>query len=58
MEFSIEEGMRLNSSNYICDGHRYTKYREVNEEIYLRCTLAKRCACHGWQKSALQERTC
>ena len=54
MEISIEEGKRLNSSNYICNGYRYTKYREVNEEIYLRCSLAKRYACNGLAKVPLE----
>ena len=44
MEFSIVEGKRLNSLNYTSDEYRYTKYRESNETVYLRCTLAKRCA--------------
>ena len=47
MKFSIVEGKRFNSLNYISDGYRYTKYRELNETIYLRCTLSKKCACHG-----------
>ena len=50
MDFSIEEGKRLNSLNYTSDGYRYTKYRESNETVYLRCTLAKRCACKGTAK--------
>ena len=35
---------------HISDGYRYTKYRELNETIYFRCTLSKKCACHGLAK--------
>ena len=48
MNFSIEEGKR--SLNNTSDGHRYTKYHESNETVYLRCILAKRCACKGTAK--------
>ena len=50
IDFSMEEGKRLNSLNYTSDGYRYTKYRELNETVYLRCTFAKRCACKGTAK--------
>ena len=36
--------------NYLSDGYRYTKNCESNGNIYLRCTLAKRCNCPGLAK--------
>ena len=30
MEFSIVEGKKLNSLNYMSDGYRYNKYNESN----------------------------
>ena len=50
MEFSIVEGKRLNSLNYTSGGFRYSKYRESNGIIYLRCTLFKKSACHRLAK--------
>ena len=47
MEYSIVEGKRLNSLNYLSNGYRYSKNRESNSNIYLRCTLAKLCNCPG-----------
>ena len=45
MEFSIVEGKRLNYLKYTSGGFRYTKYRELNGTIYLRCTLFKKSTC-------------
>ena len=50
MEFSIIEGKLFNSLNYLSDGYRYTKNRESNGNIYLRCTLAKQCNYLGFAK--------
>ena len=47
MEFSLIEGKRKCSWNYIAEGYRYTKNRENNGIIYLKCTLAKQCACNS-----------
>ena len=47
MEFSLIEGKRKCSWNYIAEGYRYTKNRENNSIIYLKCTLAKECACNS-----------
>ena len=50
MEFSIVEGKRLHSFNFTSERYRYTKYRESNGVVYLRCTLAKQCTCGGLAK--------
>ena len=50
MDFSIVEGEKLNSTNYISGGYRYTKNRESNGTIYLKCTLARQNACEGLAK--------
>ena len=51
MDFSIVEGKKLNSTNYISGGYRYTKNPESNGTIYLKCTLARQNACEGLAKS-------
>ena len=38
------------SCNYISGGYRYTKNRESNGTIYLKCTLARQNACEGLAK--------
>ena len=50
MDFSIVEGKKLNSTNYIYGGYRYTKNPESNGTIYLKCTLARQNACEGLAK--------
>ena len=50
MEFSIVEGKKLNSLNYMSDGYRYNKYNESNGTIYLRCTLARSHGCSATAK--------
>ena len=50
MEFSIVEGKKLNSINYISDGYRYNKYNESKGTIYLRCTLARSHGCSATAK--------
>ena len=45
MEYSVVEGKKSNSVNYISEGYRYVKYHENNGTIYLRCTLAKQKGC-------------
>ena len=48
MEFSLIGGKRKCSWNYIAEGYRYTKNRENNGIIYLKCTQnAKECACNS-----------
>ena len=44
------EGKRLHSFNFTSEGYRYTKYRESDGIVYLRCTLAKQCTCGGLAK--------
>ena len=53
MEFSIVEGKILHSFNFTSERYRYTKYRESNGIVYLRCTLAKQCTCGGLAKVSL-----
>ena len=50
MEFSIVEGKKLNSLNYMSDGYRYNKYNESNGTIYLRFTLARSHGCSATAK--------
>ena len=40
----------MNSTNYISGGYRYTKNRESNGTLYLKCTLARQNACEGLAK--------
>ena len=46
MEYSVVEGKKSNSVNYISEGYRYVKCHENNGTIYLRCTLAKQKGCY------------
>ena len=50
MEFSIVEGKKLSSINYMSDGYRYNKYNESNGTIYLRCTLTRSHGCSATAK--------
>ena len=50
MEFSIVEGKKLNSINFMSDGYRYNKYNQSNGTIYLRCTLARSHGCSATAK--------
>ena len=55
MEFSIVEGKKLNSINYLSNGYRYVKYHENKGTIYLRCALAKKSGCGALAKVSTSE---
>lgn len=44
--FTVEEGQRKNSTVYVSsNGFRYSKNRETDNTIFLRCCLHKSCSC-------------
>ena len=55
MEFSIVEGKKLNSINYLSDGYSYVKYHENKGKLYLRCALAKKFVCGALAKVSISE---
>ena len=52
MEFSIVEGKKLNSINYLSDGFRYVKYHENKGTI---SSMRSRIACGALAKVSISE---
>ena len=41
MNYEKNEGRRINSNIFCCDGYMYSKNKEYKYKIYLRCVLYK-----------------